>query len=73
MGNAFCSPMNSAHHQLFITFESNGYLQTVANSGITPFIHFLNSLNIARKSIRGKVLAEPSPWTVAQGVTRLLR
>jgi len=42
-------------------------LLTVAKSGITPFIPSTNSLKIVINPIKGAVLVEPFPGTVAQG------
>ena len=49
------------------------YPTTVAKSGSTPSTHSRNSLTNVKNPVTAAVLAEPSPWTVIQGVTLLLR
>ena len=56
-----------------LVIHHHWYTTTVAKSGSTPFTQSPNSLSNAKNFIRAAVLAEPSPWTVAQGVILLLR
>jgi len=47
------------------------YLTTVSKSGSNHVTHMYNLLSNVGNQSRGVVLAEPFPWTVNQGVTRV--